>query len=81
MNGDGMVLFTRAIVTGGSSGIGAGLVKVLLKAGVEVISLSRTETAFSAQETAGNLWTTVIFFFQMPVSEFRELLWPPKRAK
>ncbi|NLV99514.1 MAG: SDR family NAD(P)-dependent oxidoreductase [Clostridiaceae bacterium] len=51
-----MVLFTRAIVTGGSSGIGAGLVKVLLKAGVEVISLSRTETDFSAQEKAGNLW-------------------------
>ena len=51
-----MLLLTRAIVTGGSSGIGAALVNLLLKAGVEVISLSRTEADFSGQEQIENLW-------------------------
>ena len=51
-----MLIFTRAIVTGGSSGIGAALVNILLKAGVEVIALSRTVADFSGHEQADNLW-------------------------
>ena len=47
---------TRAIVTGGSSGIGAALVNILLNAGIDVISLSRTQSDFSCQEKTGKLW-------------------------
>lgn len=51
-----MLKFTHAIVTGGSSGIGAALVNNLLNAGIEVITLSRTQSDFSGHDKAEYLW-------------------------
>ncbi|MDD2427250.1 MAG: SDR family NAD(P)-dependent oxidoreductase [Eubacteriales bacterium] len=51
-----MLKFSHAIVTGGSSGIGAALVNILLDDGAEVITLSRTQGDFSGHRKSENLW-------------------------
>lgn len=54
--GERMLKFKKAIVTGGSSGIGHALVNILLNAGVEVVSLARSRADFSGHLHADNLW-------------------------